>query len=61
MTTGFLLTRGGLNHAVVSALLIFAGLHTGQAPYTYLDWAAATGWAALGNLVGGVLFVTALG
>lgn len=60
VTTGFLLSGGGLNHAVVNSLLIFSGLHTGQAPYNYLDWAAAAGWAALGNLVGGVLFFTTL-
>ncbi len=60
VTTGFLLTAGGLNHAVVDSLFIFAGLHTGQAPYGYLDWAATAGWAALGNVVGGVLLVTVL-
>ncbi len=60
ITTGFLLIAGGLNHAIISSLLLFAGLHTGAAPYTYLDWAATFGWGALGNLVGGVLFVTSL-
>lgn len=60
VTTGFLLTAGGLNHAVVTSLLIFAALNTGQAPYDYLDWAVTAGWGALGNLVGGVLFVTTL-
>lgn len=60
VTTGFLVTAGGLHHSVVSALVIFTGLHTGQAPYGYVDWATVTGWAVLGNLVGGVLFVTAL-
>lgn len=60
ITTGFLITGGGLNHAVISSLVLFTGLHTGAAPYGYLDWAATAGWGALGNLAGGVLFVTTL-
>lgn len=60
VTTGFLLIGGGLNHAVISSFSVFAGLHTGQAPYGYGSWAVTAGWAALGNLVGGLLFVTAL-
>lgn len=60
ITTGFLITGGGLNHAVISSLVLFTGLHTGAAPYGYLDWALTAGWGALGNLVGGVLFVTTL-
>lgn len=60
VTTGFLITGSGLNHAVISSLALFAGLHTGEATYGYLDWATTAGWGALGNLVGGVLFVTTL-
>jgi formate/nitrite transporter FocA (FNT family) len=60
VTTGFLLAGLGLNHAIVNSLLIFAGLQTGHAPYGYLDWAATAGWAALGNMVGGVALVTLL-
>lgn len=60
VTGGFLLGAGRLNHAIVSSLLMFAALHTGHAPFGYLQWAQSAGWAALGNLVGGVGLVTLL-
>jgi len=60
ITTGFLLAGLQLNHAIVNSLLIFSGLHTHASPYGYLDWAATAGWAALGNMVGGVALVTML-
>ena len=60
VTTGFLLAGLQLNHAIVNSMLIFSGLHTHQSPYGYLDWAATAGWAALGNMVGGVALVTML-
>src|SRR3954464_9243380 len=60
VTTGFLLAGLQLNHAIVNSLLLFSGLQTGHAPYGYVDWAKTAGWAALGNMVGGVLLVTLL-
>jgi formate-nitrite transporter family protein len=60
ITTGFLLAGLGLNHAIVNSLLIFSGLHTGDAPYGYLDWARTAGFAAVGNMVGGIALVTLL-
>jgi formate/nitrite transporter FocA (FNT family) len=60
VTTAFLLAGLGLNHAIVASLLIFAGLHTHATSYGYLDWAATAGWAALGNMIGGVALVTLL-
>ena len=60
VTGGFLLAGAQLNHAVVNSLLIFAALHTGHAPFGYVDWAQTAGFAALGNLVGGLLLVTLL-
>ena len=57
---GFLLGALKLNHAIVASLLMFAALHTGHAPFGYLQWLQSAGWAALGNLVGGVLLVTVL-
>jgi formate/nitrite transporter FocA (FNT family) len=39
LTAAFLLVGGGLDHAVVNSLLIFAGLHTGHAGHGYLAWA----------------------
>ena len=52
VTGGFLLAGAQLNHAVVNSLLIFAALHTGHAPFGYVDWAQTAAFAALGNLVG---------
>jgi formate-nitrite transporter family protein len=60
VTGAFLLAGGQLNHAIVNSLLMFSALHTGHAPFGYLDWASTAGWAALGNIVGGVGLVTVL-
>ncbi len=60
VTAAFLLAGGQLNHAIVNSLLMFAALHTGHAPFGYIDWAKTAGWAALGNIVGGVGLVTLL-
>ena len=60
ITGAFLLAGAQLNHAVVNSLLMFSALHTGHAPFGYLQWAQTAGWAALGNLVGGVGLVTLL-
>ncbi len=55
----FLLAAGPLNHVIVSSVEMFAALHVGAA-FGYLDWAGATLWATLSNLVGGLSFVTVL-
>ena len=60
VTCGFLLGGAQLNHAVVNSLLIFSALHTGHAPFGYLEWLQTAGLAAAGNLVGGLLLVTLL-
>ncbi len=39
---------------------MFSALHTGHAPFGYVDWAQTAGWAALGNMVGGLGLVTVL-
>ena len=56
---GFLLAAGHLNHAIVASLEMFAALHAG-ATFGYGVWLELLGWAVLGNVVGGVLFVTVL-
>ncbi|MCW2606182.1 MAG: Formate/nitrite transporter FocA, family [Frankiales bacterium] len=58
VTGAFLLAGAQLNHAIVNSLLIFSALHTGRAPFGYLEWAQTAGLAAVGNIVGGVLLVT---
>lgn len=60
VVAAFLLGAGTLNHAIVASLMMFAALHTGHAPFGYLDWAASASFAALGNIVGGVGLVTIL-
>ncbi|WP_369258264.1 formate/nitrite transporter family protein [Geodermatophilus amargosae] len=60
VTGGFLLAGAQLNHAVVNSLLMFAALHTGAAPFGYLEWGQTAALAAAGNIVGGVLLVTVL-
>jgi formate/nitrite transporter FocA (FNT family) len=59
VTAGFLLGGGKLNHAIVNSLLMFAALHS-HAPFGYLDYAKTAGFAAIGNVVGGVGLVTML-
>jgi formate/nitrite transporter FocA (FNT family) len=49
-----------LGHSILDSLLIFAALHTGHAPFGYLDWLGWFGWAVLGNMVGGIGLVTLL-
>src|SRR5947209_6484099 len=58
ITAAFLLAGGQLNHAIVNSLLMFSALHTGHAPFGYVQWAQTAGWAALGNIAGGVGLVT---
>ena len=60
ITGAFLLAGGQLNHAIVNSLLMFSALHTGHAPFGYGQWAQTAGWAALGNMVGGIGLVTVL-
>ncbi|HEX3564681.1 MAG TPA: formate/nitrite transporter family protein, partial [Acidimicrobiales bacterium] len=60
IAAAFLLGAGQLDHAIVNSLLMFAALQTGHAPFGYLQWAETAGWAALGNMVGGVGLVTLL-
>ena len=57
--SGFLLAAGHLNHAVVASLEMFAALHAG-ATFGYGVWFGQFCWAVLGNVTGGVVFVTVL-
>jgi formate/nitrite transporter FocA (FNT family) len=60
VVTGFLLAAPPLNHSVVGAIEMVAGLLTGDAPYGWLDAAGAASWAVLGNMIGGLGLVTML-
>ncbi|WP_432520789.1 formate/nitrite transporter family protein [Kineococcus sp. SYSU DK006] len=56
---GALLAGGQLFHSVLDSLLVFAAIHAG-ADVGYGDWLPRLGWSALGNLVGGLVLVTAI-
>lgn len=58
VTTAFLLGAGSLNHTIVVSLIMFSSLHTGHAPFGYLGWLQTATFAAVGNIIGGVLLVT---
>jgi len=56
---GALLAGAQLFHCVLDSLFMFAALVAG-APFGYLDWLRALGWAALGNIIGGTVLVTTI-
>lgn len=55
----FLLAAVPLNHVIVSSVELFVALSAG-APFGYLQWLQIAAVGALGNLVGGLTFVTVL-
>lgn len=59
ISVAFLLAAGPLNHSVVRSLEMFGALFHG-ADFGYADWLGAMGWAALGNMVGGLGLVTVI-
>jgi formate/nitrite transporter FocA (FNT family) len=59
MIGGLLLAGLGLFHSVLDSLLIFGAIDAG-AGVGYLDWIRWFGYTLAGNLVGGLLLVTAL-
>ena len=56
----FVLVGAQLFHCVLDSIFIFAGLLTGRAEYGVGDWLVALGWSTLGNVVGGLVLVTAV-
>jgi len=60
VTMSFVLVGAQLFHSVLDSILMFAGLLTGRADYSVLDWLGALGWSGCGNLIGGVGLVTAI-
>lgn len=59
VAAAFLLNYGELGHIVVASLEIFAGMFAG-APYGFVDWLPLFLLMGLGNMVGGVGFVTVI-
>ncbi|MGN6252050.1 MAG: formate/nitrite transporter family protein [Marmoricola sp.] len=60
VAAAFLLVGAELFHSILDSLLIFGALHTGEAPFTYLDWLRFLAVAVVGNMVGGLGLVTLL-
>lgn len=56
----FVLAGLQLFHSILDSLLIFAALHTGDAPFGYADWLSFLGLSLLGNAIGGLGLVTLL-
>lgn len=56
---GALLPIAQLFHCILDSFFMFAALIAG-APFGYLDWLRGLGWAACGNIVGGLVLVTAI-
>jgi formate/nitrite transporter FocA (FNT family) len=56
----FVLVGAQLFHCVLDSIFMFTGMLTGSADYGVAAWAGALGWSALGNLLGGLVLVTAV-
>lgn len=56
----FLLVGLEMFHSVLDSLLIFGALHTGDAPFGYVDWLAWLWWTVAGNMLGGLVIITLL-
>ncbi len=56
----FLLAGLEMFHSVLDSLLIFGALHTGRAPFGYLDWLGWFAYTTVGNVLGGLGLVTLL-
>ncbi|HWG93908.1 MAG TPA: formate/nitrite transporter family protein [Mycobacteriales bacterium] len=56
----FLLAGLEMFHSILDSLLIFGALHTGAAPFGYLDWLQWFSWTLAGNVLGGFGLVTLL-
>ncbi|MGI8983595.1 MAG: formate/nitrite transporter family protein [Acidimicrobiales bacterium] len=59
ISAAFILGSGVVLHAVISTLEMFTALHVG-APFGYLEVLKALGFLTLGNMIGGLGFVTVL-
>lgn len=59
VAVAFLLAAVPLNHVIVSSIEFFVALHAG-APFGYVQWLQVAVVGALGNLIGGLAFVTVL-
>ena len=60
VAVAFLLAGLQMFHSILDSLLIFAALHTGGAPFGYLDWLRWVSYTLVGNVLGGLLLVTLL-
>jgi formate-nitrite transporter family protein len=59
IAVAFLVAGLSMYHSVLDALFIFGGIHAGG-PFHYGNWIVFFGWAALGNMIGGIGVTTLL-
>ncbi len=60
VVAGFLLAGTEMFHSILDSLLIFGALHTGEAPFGYVDWVRFLALTLVGNTTGGVGLVTVM-
>ncbi len=60
VAVAFVLAGLEMFHSILDSLLIFGALHTGDAPFGYLDWLLWLSWTLVGNVLGGLGLVTLL-
>ncbi len=60
MAIAFVLAGLMMFRSILDSLLIFAALHTGHAPFGYLDWLRWLADTLPGHVFGGLTFVTLL-
>lgn len=60
VAAAFLLAGLEMFHSILDSLLIFGALHTGDAPFGYLEWLGWFAYTIVGNVLGGLGFVTML-
>lgn len=60
IAAAFLLAGLEMFHSILDSLLIFGAIHTGDAPFGYLDWAKWFSYTVTGNVLGGLGLVTLL-
>lgn len=57
---GFVLTGLQMFHSIFDSLIVFGAIHTGDAPYGYLEWLGFMAYTVPANMVGGLVLVTLL-
>lgn len=57
---GFVLAGLQMFHSIFDSLILFGAIHTGAAPYGYVDWLGFMAYTVPANMAGGLVLVTML-